>query len=401
MKRQRQYDVCAAVISDFQFDARVWKEARSLATDGRSVAVVGTVFDIRRTQRRRDPSGVEVCEVPIGRRSSRRSRLRRASALMRVWLEVLSTNARVYHAHDIHVTGAAWLASRLRRAILVYDAHELWSEPWAPGMKAKVAARVSALLERLMMSASDAVITTNQSRSEVLRRKYGRDGIIVLTNVPLLDETVTPRDLGFPPDKRIILYVGRINAEGRAFRETIRALHMLDERVALVVLGFGWESERERIRAWAREEGLEDRVRLLPPLPYDEVAGAAAAAAVGLVPIYGAPLSNALGDTNKLHEYLMGGVPVVASQLPEMEWVVKAGDPAVGEVFDPYSPESIAEAIRTVIDDPRYLERRAQARQLATEHLNWGHEERKLRALYDGLLDQRKLAQSAAILERT
>jgi glycosyltransferase involved in cell wall biosynthesis len=401
MIRQRHYEVCAAVISDLRFDARVWKEARSLASDGRSVVVVGTMFDIPRTQRRRDLSGVDVCEVPLGRRSSRRSRLRRARALVRVWGEILSTDADVYHAHDIHVTGAAWLASRLRRAILVYDAHELWSEAWAPGIKAKVAARFSALLEGLMMSASDAVITTNQSRSDVLRRKYGRDDIIVLANVPLLDESVAPRDPGFPPNRRIILYVGRINAEGRAFRETIRALHLLDKNVALVVLGFGWESERERIRAWAREEGLEDRVELLPPLPYDEVAGAAAAATVGLVPIYGEPLSDALGDTNKLHEYLMGGVPVVASQLPEMERVVKGGDPAVGEVFDPFSPESIAEAIRTVIDDPRYSERCAQARKLATEHLNWGHEERKLRALYDRLLDRRKPARSAAILERT
>jgi glycosyltransferase involved in cell wall biosynthesis len=401
MRRQRQYEVCAAVISDLQFDARVWKEARSLANDGRSVAVVGTRFDIRRTQRRRDTSGADVCEVPLGRRSSRRSRVRRARALMRVWVEVLSTDARVYHAHDIHVTVPAWLGSRLRRGTLVYDAHELWSEMWAPGIKAKVAARCSALLERLMMSASDAVITTNQSRSDVLRRKYGRDDIVVLANVPLLDNSVMPTNPGFPPNKRIILYLGRINAEGRAFRETIRALHWLDESVALVVLGFGWESERERIRAWAREERLEDRVEVLPPLPYDKLAGAAAAATVGVVPIYKRALNNTLGDTNKLHEYLMGGVPVVASQLPEMEKVVQSGEPAVGEMFDPLSPESIADAIRTVIDDPRYLERRAQARKLATEHLNWGHEERKLRALYDRLLDQRKPARSTAILERT
>lgn len=413
MRRQREYEVCAGVISDLQFDARVWKEARSLASDGRSVAVVGTVFDIRRTRRRRDPSGVDVCEVPLGRRSSRKSRLRGASALMRVWAEVLLTNARVYHAHDIHAAGPAWLASRLRRAILVYDAHELWSEAWRPGMGSARAgrstssvfragaAKVSALLERLMMSASDAVITTNQSRSDVLRRQYGRDDITVLANVPLLDESLTPRDPGFPPDKRIVLYLGRLTAEGRPFRETIRALHLLDEDVALVVVGFGWESEREQIRAWAREEGLEGRVQILPPLPYDEVAAVAAAATVGLVPVYGAPLSDTLGDTNKLHEYLMGGLPVAASQLPEIERVVQTGDPAVGEVFDPVSPESIAEAIRTVIEDPRYLARRAQARKLAVEHLNWSHEERKLRAVYDQLLDKRKPARSAAILEQT
>ncbi|MBV9836910.1 MAG: hypothetical protein JO156_02240, partial [Solirubrobacterales bacterium] len=73
MKRRPRYDVCASVISDLQFDARVWKEARSLAAGGRSVLLVGPVFDIDRPRRRFDPSGVEVHEFPIGRRDRRKS----------------------------------------------------------------------------------------------------------------------------------------------------------------------------------------------------------------------------------------------------------------------------------------------------------------------------------------
>src|SRR5205085_2214630 len=103
--------------------------------------------------------------------------------------------------------------------------------------------------------------------------------------------------------------------------------------------------------------------------------------------IRGGLLNHQLGDTNKLHEYLMGGLPVIASDLPEIRRVVTMGTPPVGELFDPSSPASIAGALSTLLGDRELLAaRRAQARRLAEEHLNWAVEERRLLALYDRLL---------------
>ena len=144
-----------------------------------------------------------------------------------------------------------------------------------------------------------------------------------------------------------------------------------------------------RSREWARDLGVLRRVHLLAPMPFDRLAEAASAAQVGLVPIYGETLSDRLGDTNKLHEYLMGGVPVVASDLPEIRRVVTMGEPQVGELFDPRSPESIARAVTKVIDDPHYQERRKEARRLAEEHFNWTVEERKLLDVYTRILGDR------------
>src|SRR5262249_7240253 len=162
----------------------------------------------------------------------------------------LRTDARVYHAHDIHVAPPAWVASRLRGARLVYDAHELWTEPEAPGPRARIASLGQALLERLMVTSSDAVFTTNDSRAQTLIERYGRPDVTVLANVPPLteelDATVAARTNG----KRTILYVGRIMAKSRAFFETIQALRHLDDNVELAIIGFGWESQREQIREW-------------------------------------------------------------------------------------------------------------------------------------------------------
>jgi glycosyltransferase involved in cell wall biosynthesis len=375
---RKRFDVCAAVVSDLQYDARVWKEARSLAVAGYSVVVLGCAYDLSGPRRRR-AEGVEVVEIPLGMRG-KPSLPRRAQTLMRLWIEIIRTPARVYHAHNVHTAPPAWLASRLRRARLVYDAHELYGEGSDANLP-RLAAIAGGRLERFIVRRSDAVITTNRFRAEVLRERHGAREVEVLANVPPLSLTVEPLDPGYP-DGPVVLYQGGIYARSRAFRETIAALALLEE-VSFAVVGFGRDSDIELIKTWAAEAGVSGRVHLFPPRPFDELVRTAAAATIGLVPIKPDTLNNALGDTNKLYEYLMAGLPVAASDLPELRRIVCQGDPAVGEIFDPSSPESIAGAIRRLLDDPRYAERRREARRLAVEQFNWEAEEVRLLDIYE------------------
>jgi glycosyltransferase involved in cell wall biosynthesis len=232
---------------------------------------------------------------------------------------------------------------------------------------------------------SDAVITTNHSRARVLSERHGCCEITVLHNVPPVKETVTPDPTGFPNGVVVLLYQGGIYARTRAFQETIQALKLLPD-VHFVIVGFGRETDIDQIRVWALEYDVSDRVHLLPPRPFDALVDCAAAATVGLVPIKALRLNHYLGDTNKLHEYLMAGLPVVGSDLPEIRRVITEGDPQVGEVFDPTSPESIASAVSQVLrDGAGYEARRRQARQLALNSHNWEIEETQLLEMYNGL----------------
>ena len=121
------------------------------------------------------------------------------------------------------------------------------------------------------------------------------------------------------------------------------------------------------------------RYYLLPPRPFDELVRTAAAATIGLVPIRPVRLNHTLGDTNKLHEYLMAGLPVVASDLPEIRHVAQQGDPPVGEVFDPEDSASIAAAVKRILSDQDQLaRRRSEALRLARELYNWEAEQTKL-----------------------
>ncbi len=380
----KRYDVCAAVVSDLTFDARVWKEVRSLARAGYRVALLGCQYDLEQPRWRQE-DGIDVYEVSLGTRG-RISRAGRATTLLRLWLQILRTRARVYHAHNIHVGPPAWLASRLRRAGLVYDSHELYG-PGGVGVGAATGlgsflARAAGRLERFLVHASDHVVTVNESRARILEERHGPRPIVVLQNVPELEEEVTPLDPGFPQGPRILLYQGGIYASGRAFPEVMQALRSLDD-VHFVLLGFGRPGDLAKVGEWAEAEGVADRVHLLPPRPYRELIRTAAAAHVGVVPLRTGSLGSVTGDGNKLFEYMMAGLPFVATDVPEIRKVAVAGDPQPGELFDPSSPGTIAEAIERVLADPdEYAERRRVARRLALERYNWNVQERALLDAY-------------------
>jgi glycosyltransferase involved in cell wall biosynthesis len=380
--RRSTYDVCAVVISDLAYDARVWKQARSLSNAGLSVRLIGCSYDIDAT-RVRTEDGIHVVEVPLGSRTGRVSRIARARTLLQVYYEVLRTPARAYHVHNVHPGLAGVLASRLRRARLVYDAHELYGEPTDGSLAARAAARATFLLERLMVRIADAAVTTNPSRAEVLSARHGVRDVAVLRNVPSLQREVEPLDPGFPAGVRVLLYQGGIYAKSRAFRQTVQALSDLPDDIHLVILGFGREDDISLVRSWAEEFAVTERVHLLPPRPFDELVRTAAAATLGLVPIRPIRLNHTLGDTNKLHEYLMAGLPIVASDLPEIRHVARQGDPPVGEIFDPDDSASIAAAVRRILsDEGRLARRRSEALRLARELYNWDVEQHKLLDLY-------------------
>ena len=133
---------------------------------------------------------------------------------------------------------------------------------------------------------------------------------------------------------------------------------------------------------------MSPRVHFLPPQPFDALVHVAAAATVGIVPIKPIDLSSYTIDTNKLFEYLMAGLPVVAQR--------PAGDPSrdrVGNAGPRRSSstrrarKSIARAIARVLERNRreYEARRREARRLALEQFNWGVDERRLLALYAAL----------------
>ena len=181
-----------------------------------------------------------------------------------------------------------------------------------------------------------------------------------------------------PAEKSIILYQGNI-ALNRGLETCVRSLPYLDEDVHLVMVGDG--IARDGLIQLTSDLDLADRVHFLGFVPFAELNAYTASADVGLSLIQNTCASYYYTLPNKLMEYIMAGLPVVASDFPAMGQIVREYD--VGQVVaDPTSPQEVAAAVRAVLDNPeRYRQTHSNALRAAQE-LNWEQESLKLIEMY-------------------
>ena len=303
----------------------------------------------------------------------------RAAALDRRFVRAgLATGAAVWHCHDLNTLAVGVRCKRKRPGTrLVYDSHELATERSRMTRRAR---RRAGRAERQGLRHVDEGIWTTRTRAEYIVRRYGIRFPTLIHNVPEMLEVEQGWDLHerlqIPADRRILLYQGSIQ-EFRGIEESIEAVTML-ERCVLVIIGYGYH--RPMLEDMVHRRGLDDLVRFFGPIPNDELLYYTASADVGLCVIRGQSLSYRWSMPNKLFEYMMAGIPVVASDFEEMGRVVR--EEGVGTVCDPDDPQSIAAAVRAIVDDPEAEARFRAATRVAITRYNWDHEEQKLLALY-------------------
>ncbi|MBE0418392.1 MAG: glycosyltransferase family 4 protein, partial [Coriobacteriia bacterium] len=286
--------------------------------------------------------------------------------------------------HDTDTLQAGRRVADATRARLVYDAHELFPDMIAGhGRNSLFVQRYWRRVERRLVARSSAVITVSDSLAHVLRERYGVDPA-VLRNVsspePLRRTDRLRRELGIRPGVPIVLYQGGLIG-GRALVRLVRAMSSVPGAV-LVFQGAG--PEEAAIRREIASRGLAEQVMLTGWVHPSELHEYACSADVGVVIYENTSLNNYNASPNKLYGYLMAGLPMVASDFPGLREVV-VGE-SVGTVFDPTDEESIAAAIRRLLEDPEALARMsATARSLAETRYNWDVESKKLLSVYESL----------------
>lgn len=286
--------------------------------------------------------------------------------------------ADVYHAHDLDTLLAGVLAKRRTGARLVYDFHELFPDQWPDGARTELWRGYYQRLERALIGAADAYVTVGDALARTSARTYGTPLALVLRNVPFLQAA----PLSTPgPGPRVALYHGGYQPF-RGLEPLIEsARHLRHARLVMRGVG-GYGAELRRLAA---RLGVEDRVTFAPPVPMLELVRSAREAEIGVCPFPSSCLNTYYAQPNKLYEYLMAGLAVVASDLPELRAVITSR--RVGALCDPRDPRAIAAAIDGLAADPHLLaEARRNALRAATEELNWEVEQRKLLDLYARLV---------------
>jgi glycosyltransferase involved in cell wall biosynthesis len=143
---------------------------------------------------------------------------------------------------------------------------------------------------------------------------------------------------------------------------------------------------------WADPAGAlarYDSVVVLPRVPYHELAPWTASADVGILLYRNDCRNNYYCAPNKLFEYMMMGLPVIAPRFPGMTKLVEGE--GVGLCVDPQEPAQIAAAANRLAGDAGLRARmRANALRLSLERYNWQKEFEPLLGAYRALLAGRR-----------
>jgi len=289
---------------------------------------------------------------------------------------------RVFVANDLPMLPIAKQAATACGARLVYDSHELYSEQEFSEREKRRWAEI----EAKYIGTCDAVITVNQSIAAELERRYGIDGVRVIHNAERSTDAPIRSRLfhemfGLATDKKVLLLQGGLSA-GRNLEVLVDAMrHLQNTSVVLVILGDG--QLLKKLQAKVKSKDLSSRVCFHPAVPQRDLLGFTAAADAGVIPYQATCLNNYFCTPNKLFEFIAAGIPILASDLPEIRNMVQGQQ--IGLVGDMSTPEELACLVDEFFSDEQRLASWRINVSTARKHVCWEEEEKKLVEIYEAL----------------
>jgi hypothetical protein len=240
-----------------------------------------------------------------------------------------------------------------------------------------------ALREKALIHQADCVITVSDSIARILQNAYGIRHVNIIRNVPakisILPNDDLRKQLNISSERKILLHLGGVMVS-RGFVPMIEALAKLDDFV-LVSIGSDHGSHYiEKMRDFAGAKGVSARVHFLPKMPYRDMIHLAAGADIGMCMMQPGTLHHRSTITNKFFDYLLTGLPVVASDFPEMAALVDRY--RIGVCTDPTDPQKIADATLSIQNADALLQMKENAKVFIDEN-HWDKESQKLLEIYD------------------
>lgn len=143
------------------------------------------------------------------------------------------------------------------------------------------------------------------------------------------------------------------------------------------------ESYFKKIMKMADELGVKSRIKYQRAVPYNLMWKYVGACDIGLVLILGKARSYFLSLPNKLFEYIQAGIPVLASDFPEISQIVKQYN--IGVLCRPDNEEKIKEALN-ILRQKEVRDILKNNTFLAGEELCWENEKQKLKNAYKKIM---------------
>ena len=377
----------AIVRQNYIYEPMVQREAEALVAAGFDVDVMCMQDGSR--PRRVVVNGVTVISLPVSQRKGSKARY----AFNYGWFFTLAAGSLTWrHIRRPYTVVQAnsmpdflvftALVPKLLGSWVVAYMHEptpeLAETIFGPGVLSRLLAHIEQWSLRF---ADHAVTVTDQLKQRYVERGANADQITVVLNCvdPAAMMAGWSAPAAAPPGEFIVVCHGSV--EDRYGQDTIieAAAMLRDELPDLRVVLTGRGSRIPGLLAAISASGLQDVVRFEGWVSTSRLNDILHAADVGIVAQKASPYSH-LVQTNKMVDYWIFGLPVIASRLRAVSEVY---DDDVLEYFEPGDASGLAAAIRRLHDDPARRGALAENGKLAQLRNGWSTQ----RAVYLGVFD--------------
>ena len=357
------------MVNDLNYDQRMQRICSALARHGYHVTLIGRTFPESKPLKER---------IFQQKRFDYKIQKGKLFYLIHNWkllMDYLRNDYDIFLANDLDTMMAAWVASKIKRKPLVYDAHEYFPE--LPEIIERPLVKWTwQLVEKLTVPNLKYAYTINHSYKKIFKDKYNKDFEIV-RNATVADDDFVAETI--PKNEKFILYQGAVNV-GRGLEEMIQAMPFLDCK--LVVCGKG--DVFDDCVKLSKELNVSHKIEFKGFVEPEELIKITRKASLGFTFFINQGQSYYYSLANRFFDYFHNGVPQLCVNYPEYKAINDEFEIAV--LLDDLQVDSIVEAAKKVLEDEEFYQQLRTNCLKARNKINWQNEEKKLLALYDSIL---------------
>lgn len=372
--------VCMIAYTAYPFDARVRREAETLAAVG-GFEVTVLCLKMATQARSYTLDGVVVQELDE-RKYAGVSKLRYVTAYLRFLVKAflacsglfIHRGIDVVHVHNMpNFLVLAGIIPKLMGRKVILDMHDSVPDTFASKFENGAGGlfELLCLEEKLSTWMSDRIICVNEvHRDVVVRRGLPAEKTFISMNVPdhrHFGAAARPQSALKQNAHFRLVYHGTIE-ERLGIDLAVEALAALKARIPGVELHlWGGRDYRHALREQSRQLGSGDIVHFHTAVPVDQLAHMLSGMDLGLVP-YRQTAATDLALPVKMMEYIALGIPVVAPRLMAIE---RYFSDEMVSFFQPGNAESLVEAILRVYNDRPHRQARTEKAREFLDRYGW------------------------------
>jgi len=364
VRMQIPLKIAVTVSNDLVTDQRVQKVCQSLIDRGHTPFLIG----------RKLPASPEMPSLPY---KTQRLNLGfhtgpafYAMLNLRLFFRLLFMRCDAIHANDLDTVLPAYLVAKLRGKQLVYDTHEYFTG--VPELSNRPLVRKTwKRIERFIFKRVDKLITVNNSIAQLYKKDYGKE-LRIMRNIPSKTSGFKPAqrsEYGFEEDTFLIILQGNGINKDRGAEEAVEMIKHI-EKAVLIIAGSG--DVIPELKKYVSGNGLDQKVRFLPRMHYSTLMGITAFCNLGLSFDKDSNINYRFSLPNKLFDYIRAGIPVLATDLPEVSTIILTYK--TGLVTNDLSPSNLTQIVEKLRSDKALLQQFKENCRIASLELNWEEE---------------------------